>query len=116
MSIGNSALSLTDHRIIAMRLNKENILKGPGRWMCNNLLLNDEHCKIRIERLWTYWKTKKGDYNNILDWWDMGKTKIKEIIKEFGIEKGKENYNHRNKLQKAYEKLINNPLNHSEEI
>ena len=116
MSIGNSALSLTDHRIIVMRLNKENILKGPGRWMCNNLLLNDEHCKIRIERLWTYWKTKKGDYNNILDWWDMGKTKIKEIIKEFGIEKGKEDYNHRNKLQKAYEKIINNPLNHSEEI
>ena len=50
---------LTDHRIISMKLSDDDIPHGPGRWKCNNSLLQDSECINIIHNLWRYWKTKK---------------------------------------------------------
>ena len=109
-----STVGITDHRLINLRLDNSETIKGPGRWLCNNTLLKVEECNNRIINLWKFWKTKKKDYNNVLDWWDRGKLKVKEIISDYGKEKFFQEKQSKAKLQKAYENKIRESATSSE--
>ena len=104
-----SSIGLSDHFAVISRFEKRDINLGPGRWICNNQLLRDEQCAQRIKYFWYYWKTQKYNYGNLLEWWDHGKCKLKEIIKNVGSEKYNKEKRYKNELQNNLTRLINDP-------
>ena len=91
--VHNNSTGLTDHQLKTKRFLN---LHGPGRWICNKKLIKDQDCAYRIKDFRSFLKTKKHDYGRVFTWWEMGKCKLKEIIKDCGRENvsllnGKEN-------------------------
>ena len=105
ISVDSSGLS--DHSTVLVRLDNKSIPMGKGRWICNNELFKDDQCKIRVEWFWNYWSTQKNHYNCLFDWWDTGKNRLKEIIKDYDIEKQQNEKHRKNVLQKRYDYVIN---------
>ena len=69
----------------------------------NNEVIKTEQWKKAFKLFWNKWQQKKNDFENILKWWDVGKSKIREITQEISLELS------RDKAQK--EKAINNTIN-----
>ena len=84
-NISVSSMCMTDHRIVDLRIDDSNTIHGPGKWICNNTLLDDIQCKERIHIFGDYWKTKNRVC--IMKWWDLGKIRLKEIITDYSKEK-----------------------------
>jgi len=59
---------------------------GPGIYCLNNQILKQSSLKIEIENLWQNWQEVKPLFENILEWWDVGKQRIKECCKNFSIQ------------------------------
>ncbi|CAG2188175.1 unnamed protein product [Mytilus edulis] len=55
---------------------------GNGYWKMNDSLLDKELYTEYINNFWINWKQRKSNYN-ILDWWEIGKKKIKELTIRF---------------------------------
>ena len=53
----------------------------------NNSILKDNSYKKLISDFWDGWKLKKGEFNNLLIWWDIGKKRIKQLSIEYCKEK-----------------------------
>lgn len=102
-------LGLSDHNIVFLKLEDSHTFHGQGRWMCNNSLLKDKDCSFRIEMFWKFWHGQKDGHDSLADWWEWGKTRTKEIIKEYGKEKSWKRKQQQNDLQKRYQVLINSP-------
>ena len=98
---------LSDHRIITMRLGKRTMQLGPGRWFCDNAVFRDKECKTRIKNFWRYWKSRKNGYIDILDWWDIGKSRLKEILKDYSSHKNYREKKEKSDLQKNLDILLN---------
>ena len=78
----------SDHRLVWVELiNQETIRKGPGLWVMNNSILKDNSYRKLISDFWDGWKLKKGEFNNLLIWWDIGKKRIKQLSIEYCKEK-----------------------------
>lgn len=106
VSVDSSGLS--DHSTIFVRLNNQSVPTGKGRWICNNEILKDEQCRDRVEWFWNYWTTQKDVYDSLFVWWDIGKSRLKEIIKDYEIEKRFKEKREEQRLQKQYDFVINN--------
>ena len=104
------SFGLSDHHILGMKL--EVPLPngyGKGRWICNNSLLKEEEASFRIKHFWSFWQAEKHKYNHITDWWELGKSRVKEILQELGKEKAQKDKRVRSELQRQYNLLIQNP-------
>ena len=85
---GVSQCFYTDHRLVWTELiNQDNISKGPGLWILNNSILKDRVYQKLISELWENWKLKKGNFKNVLLWWDIGKKRIKSLTLDYCKEK-----------------------------
>ena len=83
-----SQCAYSDHRLVWVELiNQETIRKGPGLWVMNNSVLNDNAYKKLVSKFWEGWKLKKGGFNNLLIWWDIGKKRIKSLTIDYCKEK-----------------------------
>ena len=102
---------LSDHHIVCMKLHDSSTPHGQGRWICNNSLRKDEDCNFRFIIFWKYWITQKHNYDTLADWWESGKFRIKEIIKEYGKEKASVQKQRQVNLQKQYASLLSKGLN-----
>ena len=60
-----NAIGTVDHRMVSFCIDKQDVVLGTGRWVCNNSLLKDDDCKNRIKIFWAYWQTQKNSYLNI---------------------------------------------------
>ena len=80
----NNATGLTDHQTVVVKLKKLDNFHGPGRWICNNSLLDDSNSSYRIETFWTFWQTKKRDHDSLLSWWEMENTNLKKSLETMG--------------------------------
>ena len=78
-TINVDSSGLSDHSTVIVRLVNQSVLTGRSRWFCNNDLLKDDQCKIRVKWLWNYWKTQKNNYDSFFIWWDIGKNRLKEL-------------------------------------
>ena len=78
---------LSDHHTLSMKINNPEVAHGQGRWICNNSLINDEDCIFRVQHFWQFWKTRKNFFDSLLSWWEVGKSRLKEILHEYGKEK-----------------------------
>ena len=101
-----AATGLTDHYVINVKFFEKEKPHGQGRWICNNNLLENDDCNKRICMFWSFWKTKKCDFPSLLQWWEVAKYKITEILRDFGREKSYENKRERESLQKKHKELV----------
>ena len=101
--------SLSDHNTIIVRIENVLIKKGPGRWICGKDLLTDEICKQKIKWFWNFWKTQKIKYKDIMEWWDLGKNRLKEIMKAGEKTKYFQSRKEKYQLDQKYEFLVSNP-------
>ena len=76
---------------------KEKIRWGRGKWKLNITLLNKEN-HDECKRIWDFLQKKKILYDNVLDWWDDAKTKLRKFFIRKGIEKRKQEKNQLKKL------------------
>ena len=52
---------------------------GPGVWKLNiSILENDDYFEL-ISSFWRSWKFRKSSFVSIMDWWELGKSKIKGL-------------------------------------
>ncbi|CAG2241167.1 unnamed protein product [Mytilus edulis] len=72
----------TDHKIVYISLKLQKTKWGNGYWKMNDSLLDKELYTEYINNFWINWKQRKSNYN-ILDWWEIGKKKIKELMIRF---------------------------------
>lgn len=100
---------LSDHHVLNMKINNPQVCHGNGRWICNNSLLKEDDCILRINIFWKYWSTQKMYHDTLLEWWEIGKFRIKEIIQGYGKEKSRKQNHKHDVMQKQYISLINDP-------
>ena len=83
-----SQCAYSDHRLVWVELiNQETIRKGPGLWVINNSVLNDNAYNKLVNKFWEGWRLKKKGFNNLLIWWDIGKKRIKSLTIDYYKEK-----------------------------
>ena len=41
--------------------------------------LKDKDCINRVDNFWRFWRTNKCKYDNIIEWWEMGKYQIRDF-------------------------------------
>ncbi len=52
-------------------------------WCFNVRLIHDVHFYEHFKLFWNCWVEQKNDYDNLLQWWEIGKTQIKNFCQQF---------------------------------
>ena len=89
-----------DHNIINVTLSFGNVPRGRGCWKLNTSLLTDQAFDEKIRTFWSDWRNRKRDFPSLLDWWDTGKSKLREICISHSLARSWANKQHKRILQK----------------
>ena len=111
-SVYTSSAYFSDHDLYAINLESETeterIKWGNGLWKYNRLLLRK---KVNLEILtkeWMKWRSEKCNYNNVIDWWEVGKrTVLKETCIKIGRQERKNENDEENKMIDELKKVTN---------
>ena len=76
----------TDHHGTTLTLRTHEIKTGKGIWKMNSSQISKPEYRVVFEQFWGEWQEKKQDFSDISIWWDIGKTKIKNLTRNFCIE------------------------------
>ena len=71
-----------DHDGVTVSLKTNEAERGPGVWKMNNNVIKSKLFKETFETFWEYWKEKINQFKDKREFWDMTKTKIKDITIE----------------------------------
>ena len=77
----------SDHHGIKLSFRTNETKVGKGLWKMNTTNILDPDFKDRFTEMWNEWKTQKHLYEDVTKWWDLGKMHIKNLAKDFSIEK-----------------------------
>ena len=98
----------SDHRAVALTLQKKNYEKGNGMWKMNSEVIKSRLFREAFTIFWHNWQNCKTQYRDIQTWWDLGKIKIKQMTQDIAglIAKDNREAEHHlndkiNRLQKA---------------
>lgn len=97
--------TMSDHSMIVMNFNTEVCERGPGVWIHNNLLLNDEMYVIKVQELIEKEKTCILFEQSILVRWDNLKYKIKMLSQIYSKNRVKERNREYFKIQNSLQRL-----------
>lgn len=96
--------SFSDHNYVIMNFSLCNVEKGPGLWILNNTLLNDDNYIMKVKNIVTEAFNDPLFESEILIWWDNLKYKIKMFSKVYSKDKAKEKrsdfFHLQNKIQR----------------
>ena len=59
------------------------VSRGPGFWKLNTTILSEPDYVNEISTFWSSWKNVKDSSASLLDWWDLGKVKIKSLTIDY---------------------------------
>ncbi len=91
--------TISDHLPVMLKLcNLNKIKRGRGVWKFNNSLLQCNDFCTKVEEFWEGWKLLKPNGAPILEWWDEGKSEMKEIAIKISRDKAR--------IRKQLEKVI----------
>ena len=76
--------------------------RGPGYWKLNTTLLQDPEYQGLIKNIWSAWQGKKDSFSNLLNWWDLGKKRIKEYTIGFATKRNREKRAYKQHLMSQY--------------
>ena len=85
-SVSYSFAPYTDHSSVNLILDIEETKRGPGIWKMNCNTLLDKTYQQELTKMWGKWQSKKGEYQDIKRWWDLGKRHIKSFSIDFSKE------------------------------
>lgn len=109
VNISYQPTTISDHCILIMKMDFEQVQRGPGVWILNNTFLEDRDYCIKIETCIENEKQSELYDLDTLLWWDNTKYKLKKISQLYGKNKSKERnreiYRIRNKLSEYYSKI-----------
>ncbi len=72
--------AISDHLPVMLRIRSlKNVKRGKGNWKFNNSLLGCQQFNTDINNFWREWQLRKPIGEGVLEWWDEGKSQIKEI-------------------------------------
>lgn len=91
--------SFSDHSIGFMKFDFEIIEKGPGIWVLNNCLLDEERYYNRVSEIIEEQEQCPLYNEDVLIWWDNFKYKIKKFSQIYSKDRSKEKFAEFNKLQ-----------------
>ena len=75
------ACPVSDHSAIVLSLVSlpDAVPRGPGFWKLNTSVLAESDYINEISSFWSAWQISKGSFSSLLDWWDLGKARIKSL-------------------------------------
>ncbi len=80
MVVGISPCSFSDHHIVTIDFNTTRVLRPKSYWHFNVKLLNYKFfCEI-FKCFWEKWKLQKEHFENVIQWWEVGKVQIKIFL------------------------------------
>ena len=101
----------SDHHGIKLTFRTNETKVGKGLWKMNTANILTSEFKEQFTRMWEDWKMQKHFYEDITTWWDLGKIHIKNLAKNFSIEKSLNRSNRLEELEKEISFLQNNLTN-----
>ena len=103
--------SLSDHAFIEMKIIFDNVERGPGLWILNNTILENDEYVTKVKNIIQEEQNCVLYNTEPLIWWDNLKYKIKKFsqvfCKRIAKDKHSEYYSIQKKLQKMSEKIAN---------
>ena len=90
----------SDHDIVQVCYNPNNVSIGPGVWKFNKTLLTDEEFCTAIKSCITNFKQKPSYNESTFEWYEELKTRFKNIAIYHSKKNAKELYRHRKDLEK----------------
>ena len=72
----------SDHDMVYINIETGKKETGPGVWVMDQSLLQDETFCNSFELFWRDWVLKLGDFHHARAWWDEAKDKIQQLAKK----------------------------------
>ena len=102
------------HNSPIIQLAMQDHKRGPGIWILNNSLLNDNTYTSKIANLWQKWEKEKSKFTDIRLWWEDVKNNIKQFTQKYCKIQKKQHNKHLHSLHKRLRnlnrKLTQNPI------
>ena len=76
-------IGFSDHAMVSCNVFIANVKHKSAYWHFNTALLLDTHFKESFIFLWQVFKTRKGDFSSLKQWWDCGKVEIKNFCQQY---------------------------------
>ena len=70
----------SDHSIVYLQLRTAETLHNKGLWKMNVSIIQTKLFQAAFKKMWEQWKQKKQCFQNVRQWWDIGKKQIKELV------------------------------------
>ena len=97
--------TFSDHSLVVLNIEFCEVERGPGLWVFNNTLLNDEEFVLKIEKLIETEKQCRLYDDEPLIWYDNLKFKIKQLSKVVSKDKKRAERSEYFKIQREFEKF-----------
>jgi len=75
----------SDHHMVILDINLEKTRRCNYYWIFNIKLLHDVSFCEKFKVFWDIWKLKKNSFENLSQWWDVGKTNIKMFCQNYAF-------------------------------
>lgn len=83
-------VSFSDHSLVQCFLTLGSIKPKSAMWHFNNSLLTDMEFRDIFKFFWYEFRTTKSDFQSLQQWWDFGKTQIKQLSQQYAYNITKE--------------------------
>lgn len=89
----------SDHVLVLCKVDtKVRVRFGDGLWKLNHTMLDDEEVCKKSEDLFETLVVRKGEYANILEWWDWMKVQVACFFKRISVQTARERRERENLL------------------
>lgn len=99
--------SFSDHSLVMLKLKCDNIERGPGVWVLNNAILNENDYIMKITDLIHRDKQCSLYESEFLVWWDNFKFKVKKLSQIYCKQRNSERYKKYNLVQNKLQNFQN---------
>uniref|UniRef100_A0A3Q3F5N5 Reverse transcriptase domain-containing protein n=2 Tax=Labrus bergylta TaxID=56723 RepID=A0A3Q3F5N5_9LABR len=76
-------VGFTDHCLVYCSVFIKNVRLQSAYWHFNTTLLHDKAFKSALEYFWVTHRQLKSDFKTIQQWWDFGKSQIKQLCQQY---------------------------------
>lgn len=104
-------VTYSDHSCTIMKCSKHKQKSSSAYWCFNTSLLDDNLYIETVKTFWNSWKTEKDKYDSLDKWWDIGKSKLKLLTKQYSTSISERNKINKNALTAKLADLTNSMNN-----
>lgn len=76
-------VGFTDHHLVTVDVHTAPTTKGSSYWHFNIQVLQDSVFCQKFEVFWEIWRGRKGDFESLSQWWDVGKAHIRVFVQQY---------------------------------